>query len=168
MDTRKRIDTLINAFHSIINIIPDFVNIDIIGDGIEKANISAQIKALNLSSRVKMHGKITDTNVLENFYKRAICSVSYGQAGLAVLQSLGYGVPFITKENAVSGGEITNIEHGKNGFICDNNKSSLAGYIEQLCNDLELSKKMGEKAYEHYTNHCTIENMANNFAKVIG
>jgi len=167
LDTRKKIDTLISSFHSIIDKIPDFVNIDIIGDGTEAENILFQIQSLNLNDRVKMHGKITDTNELGEFYKKAICSVSYGQAGLAVLQSFGYGVPFLTKENAISGGEITNIEHGINGFICNNNEESLARFLEQICNDFDLSREMGEKAFEYYSKHCTIENMAFKFSKCI-
>lgn len=101
LDTRKRIDTLISAFHTILDKIGSKITIDIIGDGSEKESIIKQIKDLNLTNRVFLHGQINNTDNLVKYYKNAICSVSYGQAGLAVLQSMGYGVPFITKENAI-------------------------------------------------------------------
>lgn len=167
LDHRKRIDILISSFASIQNQIKSNIKIDIIGEGIEKENIKNQIKELGLTEKINLHGEITSMDELGTFYKNAICSVSYGQAGLAVLQSFGFGVPFVTKENAVSGGEITNIIHKMNGFICDSNPDTLSEFLLQLCNNPLLGKEMGKNAYKHYNQYCSIEHMASKFQKAI-
>ena len=75
-----------------------------------------------------------------NFYKFAYCSISYGQAGLSVLQAFAFGVPFLTTENAISGGEKHNIENGKNGFLVKGKKNFKKILIKFLT-DQSLSEK---------------------------
>ena len=113
------------------------------------------------------HGKITDIGVLSKFYFDAICSVSFGQAGLSVLQSLGFGVPFVTKKNAITGGEINNIINNYNGFLCEDSVESLSSKLVFLSNNIEHSMKMGENAFNYYSENCTIEKMSNGFKLAI-
>ena len=105
LDQRKELDVLLKAFSEIIEVIPKSINLVIIGDGEEKENLIKLIEKLSLKKRVSMKGKITSNVDLIEYYKKALVNVSFGQAGLSVLQSFGYGVPFITKINAISGGE---------------------------------------------------------------
>lgn len=167
LDERKQNSVLINAFKNILPKIKNEITLDIIGAGKQEQVLKELTKTLQLESRVIFHGAINDTSVLENFYKKAICSVSFGQAGLAVLQSLGYGVPFITKKNAISGGEKSNILNGKNGFLIDDDINDLAKHIQMLCLNDSLSKELGEFAYHYYTNNCTLNNMAHIFTQAI-
>ena len=51
------------------------------------------------------------------FYNRAIMSISLNQAGLSVLNSFAHGVPFVTMNNAASGGEKFNIVNNYNGIF---------------------------------------------------
>lgn len=166
LDQRKDLTTLLYAFNSIKDEFKNF-NLNIIGEGEEKDRILEIIKVENLEDRVTLWGKINDNALLLEHYKKAICSVSFGQAGLSVLQSMGFGVPFVTKSNAISGGEITNIIHKKNGFICEDSLESLKEYLSILCKDTDQSVRMGENAYNHYSQFCTIENMAAKFANII-
>lgn len=168
LDKRKQNDILIRAFYSIKDKIPLGINLIIIGDGEEKVNLQLLVNKLDLNKRVIFAGKITDTNKLLDFYMQAIVSVSFGQAGLSVLQSLGYGVPFITKKNAISGGEKTNIIPGKNGFFCEDNIYSLENCLLKLCLEIDFARKLGKHAYNYYSEFCTIENMAQGFIDAIG
>ena len=129
--------------------------------------LSNQVEDYNIQSRVKFLGRIEDINRLKYFYKRAIVSVSYGQSGLSVLQSLGYGVPFLTKENSISGGEKTNIKHNLNSIFCDDSQNSLESYLTKLCLDIKLSRELGKNAFQYYTKYCTIENMTQGFIDAI-
>ncbi len=167
LDKRKQNDVLINAFYNIKDKIPLATTLIIIGEGEEKENLQFLVNKLDLNKRVIFAGKITDTNELLNFYSQAIVSVSFGQAGLSVLQSLGFGVPFITKKNAVSGGEKTNIIHGTNGFFCEDNINSLESYILELCLKIDFARKLGNQAYTYYSRFCTIANMAQGFSDAI-
>lgn len=166
-DKRKELDVLINAFSKIINQIDQSINLVLIGDGDEKENLISLVKFLNINDRIVFEGRINNPENLKDFYLKSIVSVSFGQAGLSVLQSLGYGVPFITKINSISGGEKTNIVNGYNGFFCEDNEKSLAEILFTLCNDIEYAKKLGENSYNYYSNFCTIDNMAQGFINAI-
>lgn len=154
---------MIEAFSNIQSKISNKIKLVIIGDGEEKEKLDRLISVHKLNNKIEMKGKITDTGTLLDYYRRAIVSVSFGQAGLSVLQSLGYGVPFITKSNAISGGEKSNIKDGLTGFLIDDDIIHLQDKLIFLINNIEESRKMGMKAYEYYSNHCTIENMVGGF-----
>ena len=167
LNKRKQLDILINAFFNIADKLPNFVNLIIIGDGEELDELQKLVKKIKLEDRIIFLGKITDNNKLIEFYKKAIVSVSYGQAGLTVLQSFGFGVPFITKINAISGGEKTNIKHGENGLFCEDNILSLKENLLKVCTNIKYAKLLGRNAYNYYGNYCTIENMAKGFINAI-
>jgi len=165
-DKRKQIVVLIKSFKNILNSIDENINLVLIGDGDEKIEIEKLINNLNLKNRIILTGKINEPDRLREFYKEAIVSVSYGQAGLSVLQSLGFGVPFVTHADAISGGEKYNIIHNKNGFFCKS-QLELEDYLVQLCTNIDKARSMGENAYKYYSNNCTIEIMAQGFIDAI-
>lgn len=167
LDTRKENEILIHAFNNIKHKLNPNINLSIIGDGLNKENLLALVDHYKISDRVIFEGKITDPHILLSFYSESIVSVSYGQAGLSVLQSLGFGVPFITKKDAISGGEITNIIDGFNGYLCDGTLIDLEKKILYLCENLEWTREMGRNAFDYYSKNCTIENMAKGFKDAI-
>ena len=167
LDKRKQNDILIKAFYNIQNQIPDEVILTIVGDGEEQSNLKKLVKDLYLTNKVQFAGRITDPSMLKSYYKEAIVSVSFGQAGLSVLQSLGFGVPFITKINAISGGEITNIKNNVNGFLCEDNQQSLESYLIEICTNKQVAQQLGKGAYDYYSENCTIENMVQGFRNTI-
>ena len=167
LDARKELDVLIKAFCSIEAQIPDDIVLTIIGGGHEKSHLQKLAKTMECHSKIEFLGVINNIDTLKDFYKEAIVSVSFGQAGLTVLQSLGYGVPFITKINAISGGEKTNIKHGLNGLFCEDNQQSLENNLIRLCNDIKYSRSLGKNAFEYYTEYCTVKNMVQGFQDAI-
>ena len=120
------------------------------------------MKENNLSDRVIFSGRINEPEALKKCYQEAIFSVSYGQAGLSVLQSLGFGVPYVTSENAISGGEISNIKHGENGFFCSD-LQSLKRVMISLASDIDLARELGKNAFEYYSLNCSVDNMVDGF-----
>ncbi len=167
LDKRKRLDLMLKAFANSISKIPESIIFKIVGEGVDLASIKNIIKELNIEDRVEILGKITETEILQNHYKTAIFSLSFGQAGLGVLQSMGYGVPFVTSKKALSGGEISNIIDNENGILCNHNQDSLEIAMIKLCNNVKLSKHLGRNAFQHYSNECTIEHMVNKFIAII-
>ena len=165
LDKRKQNDILIRAFHRINK--ENKIILCIIGDGAELSYLKSLVKELKIEKNVTFEGKITDVNTLKNYYRESIVSVSFGQAGLSVLQSLGYGVPFITKINAISGGEKTNIIDGYNGFFCEDSLESLEKKIKLICSAEEKYRDMGKNAFNYYSEYCTIENMVQGFIDAI-
>lgn len=167
LDKRKQNDILIYAFSNIISLINDEINLHIIGTGSELESLVKLVKELNITKRVIFKGKIEDQNILANEYKNAIASISFGQAGLSVLQSLGFGVPFITKLNAISGGEIFNLKNNYNGILCEDDITDLESKLLLLCTNIDFARKLGANAYEYYQKYCTMTNMTNGFIDAI-
>ena len=167
LDKRKQNDVLLEVFSQIIEKIPSDISLTIIGDGNEKQNLMEISIKLGINNHVEFLGKINDVNKLRDYYKEAIVSVSVGQAGLSVLQSLGYGVPFLTKRNAISGGEKSNIKAGYNGILCEDNPISLSENLIFLCNNIDYSRELGKNAYNYYSKFCTMDNMVQGFKDAI-
>lgn len=167
LDKRKQNEILLQSFSEIVDKISKDITLTIVGDGEQKTELIHLANKLQLNERIDFVGKVNDTNILMDYYKNAIVSVSFGQAGLSVLQSFAYGVPFITKINAISGGEKSNIKQGINGILCDDDQSSLSENLINLCNYIDYSRKLGENAFDYYTKYCTIENMVQGFKDAI-
>ena len=166
-DPRKEHLLMIKSFISIVRDINQEIKLYIIGDGKLRPELKNFVDSNNISNRIIFTGAINDANVLRHYYRDAICSISYGQAGLSVLQSFGYGVPYITTKSAISGGEISNIIDGHNGFLCDSNRNSFQNVIKHVCNNNDMAATMGKNAYNYYTNNCTMQNMVDAFRDTI-
>ena len=167
LDPRKQNDILIKAFNHIIKKFNKDIYLVLVGKGIEKQNLTELIEELSLQERVLLVGQIDDPFKLEGYYKCAIASVSFGQAGLAVLQSMAFGVPFITKKSAISGGEKFNIIHNYNGLLCSDTLDSLVNTLEELVENPNFSKRLGQNAYEYYNEKASIDIMVKGFKNAI-
>jgi glycosyltransferase involved in cell wall biosynthesis len=163
---RKKLDKLIDIFNECLKLIPKKITLILVGDGLIFDEIKDKIISLNLEDRIKLYGKITNSRDLSKIYKSAFCSVSYGQAGLSVLQSLGFGVPFICPNDAISGGEIYNIKSGHNGFLTVSD-DDFKNKIIEICNNEDYAIKLGKNAFNYYTSECTIKNMSQKFFEII-
>lgn len=162
LDSRKKNVELITTFGSILKLIPNNIILSIIGDGDESQVLKSLVFNLGIEQRVEFIGRVESTSDLAQYYNEALVSVSYGQAGLSVLQSFGFGVPFLTHKNAISGGEKSNIKNGINGILCQDSKG-LGDEMVRLANDDQLARMMGENAYMYYSEYCTVENMVQGF-----
>jgi len=167
LNKRKQNDVLIKSFDKVLQISGDELFLVLIGEGSEKQRLVDLAMDIGVSSNIKFIGQVNDQNVLSYYYQYAIASVSFGQAGLAVLQSMAFGVPFITKKNAISGGEIKNIQHNVNGLLCEDSEDSLSDNMLRLLEEPELAKRLGLSAFEHYEQKCSISSMANGFVLAI-
>lgn len=167
LNKRKQNDILLEVFSQIITKIPSNIMLTLIGDGREKQYLMELSDKLGLNNKIEFLGKINDITKLKEYYKEAIVSVSFGQAGLSVLQSLGCGVPFLTKKNAISGGEISNIKTDYNSILCEDNPMSLSEWLVFLCNNIDYSRELGKNAYDYYSKFCTMDNMVQGFKDAI-
>lgn len=164
----KNIYELIYAFISAkkISKSTDFLRLDIIGEGVEFEFILELIKKYKLEKSVFLHGAIYDEKELARFFNKAILSVSPNQAGLSVVKSMGYGVPFVTRSTAITGGEKFNITNKVNGLFYDD-QEELKQIIVDAFNSPDIFIEMGKRAREHYISKATINNMANNVINAI-
>lgn len=167
LDSRKRLDLLLEAFSTIQADLPDHIGIDIVGDGPERKTLEEMSKQLGIQKRVIFHGKIIGEERLRPLFYRALLSVSPGQAGLSVLHSFANGVGFVSQRDAISGGEIENVEDGVTGFLYSGGIQELVCIMSRVARRPELAVQVGANAHKHYVEKRKMEQMANVFEQAI-
>ncbi len=154
----KNIYELLSAYLEVRNLHFSIPPLVIIGDGSEKRDIEKWVSVNKLGDFVKLKGAIYDDDELKFYYKSAIASISPNQAGLSVLSSFGYGVPFVTSVNAITGGERFNIIDGYNGYLYYN-KDNLTEILLNLSKDSKLVSQLSLNAQDYYFKNRTMEVM---------
>lgn len=132
----------------------------IIGSGELFEPLKEYVKNHSLAESVFLVGPIYDQALLQQYFDKAIFCVSPMQAGLSVLTSMSYGVPFITCNNAITGGELLNIKNNFNGIVL-NDLTQLAEIIKQADINPEKFLDMGKNAFDYYRNERHPDIMAN-------
>jgi glycosyltransferase involved in cell wall biosynthesis len=156
---QKKIYELLEAYRQVCKQTDNMLPLNIIGGGDEYDNIKDWIYRYGLGDKVTLTGPIFDQSILQNYFRKAYACISPGQAGLSVLTSMGYGTPFVTKSDAITGGEIFNIKNNVNGVLYSD-QSDLANIIADIVKNPVRYTKMGELARAHYKENRTPEKMA--------
>ena len=164
---RKGLDRLVRIFKNCMHSLPTSCKLVLVGNGPEYFQIKSLVNELGLRERVVMPGWVTDEVNIVQFFKTARLSISLNQAGLFVLQSLGHGVPFVTIEGSISGGETDNIINGETGYKIRDLDEELQRKIIRFFDDNELAIRMSINARRHYEKYGTISNYAKGFCDAI-
>lgn len=166
LNQRKRVDSLLCIYARACSRTTRIPKLDIVGDGPERKKLEALTKTLGIESQVRFLGGIFDENDLAVYFSQAMMCVSPGQAGLSVLKSMGYGVPFVTNQNSITGGERMNINHGENGFLYSSDEE-----LEQLFVDAYDKRyfwqELGKNALGYYQTQANPDVMIGGFLDAI-
>lgn len=162
----KGLQVLLDAYKEAYTIKQDLMPLNIVGGGKQFEMVQNWIKANGLDNKIYMLGAIYDSIKKAEIFKQTIACISPNQAGLSVLESMGYGVPFITNHDAITGGEAFNIKNEENGLLLSD-ISTLRDVILDIDKNRDKYLAMGEKAYEYYWNNRTPEVMANGIISAI-
>ncbi|WP_222983938.1 glycosyltransferase family 4 protein [Flagellimonas meishanensis] len=141
-------------------------SLHIIGKGAEFDRINEWIQNHQLQEHIILHGAIFEEHRLKELFSSALACISPGQAGLSVLKSFGYGVPFITHEDAITGGERLNIANNHNGILF-REYIVLDDIILEIFKNPNKYVRMGENAKEFYDSQRTPEIMAKGFVEAV-
>lgn len=133
--------------------------LNIIGDGPDYEMVRQWIVENQMEDKVKLRGAIYDIEEKANYFSRAYAVISPKQAGLTVQESMGYGVPFITTKNAITGGEVLSIHNGIDGVLMDS-VDELPVILKDISENPEKYIEMGVRAKEFYNGNLTPEIMA--------
>jgi Glycosyltransferase len=157
----KKIYELISAYIEAKNKYSqaDFLKLEIIGKGEEFDKIKKLIEDEHLKDSIFLHGPIYDEEILSKFFAKSLICVSPNQAGLSVLKSMGYGVPYVTRIDAITGGERFNIVNNQNGILYSS-QVELTSIIEDVYQHPDKYIHMGLCARNYYIGNATIEKMA--------
>lgn len=131
----------------------------IIGKGPDSGAIQQWIEEHDMGGLIEMTGAIYDIDKKARYFAKAYACISPRQAGLSVLESMGYGVPFISMKNAITGGELFNIHDGVDGVLLDN-EEMLTEVIRDIAEHKGKYLEMGRKAQQYYNGNRTPHHMA--------
>ena len=166
LQQRKGIDVLIRSFHKIIDKMKDNIIINVIGIGDEEKKLKSLTNDLGLENRIKFPGKITQSEKLKSYFEKAFAYVSPNHVGLGVLHSFSYGVPVLTSSIKPHAQEFYNLIDGENCLL-HNSDFELGNNILKICNNKNLSHKLGTNAYKLYSEVKTFDNFTKGFLDAI-
>lgn len=134
----------------------------IIGEGYERNRLELYVRKSNLQNLIVFLGNIEDSHLLSKYFSKALVCISPGQAGLSVLTSMANSVPFVTREDAITGGEVLNINNGKNKTgVIYKTENELVDLLCNINNNKSKYIEMGSRARDYYVNFRLPEYMVN-------
>lgn len=162
---QKGLQTLLDAYLELREL-KGLPKLRIIGKGPDSESIEQWLKDNSMGELIEMMGAIYDIDTKAEYFARAYACISPQQAGLSVLESMGYGVPFVTTKNAITGGELFNIHNGIDGVVMDN-EEELKSIIRDIADNKGKYIEMGKKAQLFYNENRTPQHMANGMWEAI-
>lgn len=162
----KKVDLLIDSYKRAYLKNTELPRLIIIGDGDERSVLEKIVREYKLEERIEFTGKITDDEILKDYFAKALICISPNQAGLSVLKSMGYGVPYVTHKDAITGGEIFNIHHNIDGILLKD-FSELDNILIKTVTNKEKFLEMGRAAYNFYHKERLPQNMVQGFVDAI-
>ena len=155
----KGLDKLLASVKVVVDKGHKDMRLTIVGDGECRKELEDYVANNGLKDNVIFTGAIFDEKVLANHFAEALLCISPTQGGLSCPKSMGYGVPFVTRKDAITGGEIYHITPGVNGIMYEKDEE-LTSIIEDACKNPQKYIEMGVAAKDYYDNHATIKHMA--------
>lgn len=156
---QKRVDLLIDAYRDARAGKEAFPKLHIVGGGSEESVLQEKVRREGLEDSVVFHHAVFDEAVLSKLFQQSLLCISPHQAGLSVLKSFAYGTPFVTRRDAITGGEIYNIKDGENGILYDRD-TDLAPILSDAAAHPETYLEMGRKAHRFYAEEASPARMA--------
>ena len=163
---QKGIMHLLEAYYDACQESQGIPQLDIIGKGPDSENVKKWIESKGLAEKIIMHGAIYDKKQKARFFEKSLACISPMQAGLSVLESQGYATAFITTKNAITGGEIFNIENGRNGVLLDD-ICQMKDTIVDIANNPQRYISMGAAGRKHYIDCRKPSDMAQGFINAV-
>lgn len=133
--------------------------LNIIGKGPDYDSIKDWIEGHGMKDKIILRGAIYNIKEKALYFAKALACISPKQAGLTVLESMGYGVPFVTIKDAITGGELLNVHNGIDGVILDD-ASLLTPIIKDISENPQKYIEMGKAAQIFYNENRTPRHMA--------
>jgi len=134
------------------------VQLNIIGDGEEKADILEIIRKFNLENKVKLYGQVPKNKAMEIlnnchvYVQHSVTPVSGDQEGwaLSISEASLLGIPVVA---TIHGGIKENVIDGKTGFLVpEYSYEEMAEKVIYLLQNPIIAEKMGKAGRERFMN----------------
>ncbi len=140
----KNWDTLLQAFAKVYPEHPS-LRLVLIGDGPARQTLETLAAELSIAERVTFTGALPFEEVpcyLRAANAFAFASVTETQ-GLVTIEAMAAGLPIVAVDGS---GTRDIVEHGKQGFLVENDVNALAKGIKKLLSDLQRMKRFSNNA----------------------
>jgi glycosyltransferase involved in cell wall biosynthesis len=121
------------------------IQLNIIGDGIDKIVLQSQINRLKLNKNVVLHGNV---DFIEKFLQKSkvyLHTAKNEPFGLVLIEAMACGLPVVCSDGK---GNRDLIQEGENGFmVLERDPEMLADKIELLLKNDKMRIEMGQKAH---------------------
>ena len=166
LQKRKGLDVLLRSYKAALARKCDLPLLNIVGGGIEYDEIKTWVSRNDLEHKIKLVGPVYDKITKRDYFKRAYACISPSQAGLSVLESMGYGVPFVTMYNSITGGERLNIVDKETGILLHSEEEFVNCLID-IASNPKRYEEMGNRACQYYWRERKPERMAQGLCDAI-
>lgn len=147
----KGLQMLLDAYKDAYEENKSIVQLNLVGGGKPLPMIEQWVKDNNLEEVIRVLGPVYVNDVKADLFQKTLACISPLQAGLSVLESMGYGVPYITDANSITGGEAFNIVDGITGLRVEGiTTEKLKDIIIDISSNKQKYINMGMHAYKHY------------------
>lgn len=159
---------MVKAFAQALPMLPEAMNLIVVGDGEEKQALVGYVSENNLEDRVLIKGSINDFKTLQKLYGTSLCSVSPGYVGLSVTQSFGFGVPMLVSRNENHSPEIEAVQEGQNAIFFETDDAvSFCQSILHLIENREFWTGQRKKIQGACRQNYSVEAMAKVFVNLV-
>jgi len=144
LSPEKNLSLLIRAFYGVA-MTYDHVRLLIVGDGPERENLEAQVKHMNIESKVHFTGMVEYIDIPAHL---AACDIFVTPSiaetfGLSTIEAMAAGLPVLGVD---APGSRDIIEDGVTGLTTPDDVAVFTAKLTLLSTDHELRKKMGKQA----------------------
>lgn len=162
----KGLDLLMDAYRIALQETKCDRKLIIVGEGEMRSWLENFIDENSLHEYVELKGAVYDEKELSKYFNQALLCISPSQAGLSVAKSMGYGVPFVTRKDAITGGELYHIHSSIDGIVYEKDQDLSMILVDAISNP-DKYIEMGKKAKEYYDNNASPFHMAQGAIRAI-
>jgi glycosyltransferase involved in cell wall biosynthesis len=161
----KRTDLLVQAFASIRRAHPG-AELQIVGEGPDRAEIERQVRELGLGGGVHLIGERHDVPELLSRSACFVLASDYEGCPLAVIEAMAAGVPVVATG---VGGVPELVEEGRSGFVVPPGApEALAVAVEAVLADPARARRMGDAGREIARSRLSRERMVGELVRLYG
>lgn len=143
---KKGVDVLLRAMALLVKRLPQ-AQLDIIGDGPERARLAAMIEELGLTDNCRMHGFVRRESIadlLHDSWVQVVPSTYEEPFGVVTIEAMMRGSAVIASN---SGGPAEVVRDGETGrLVRPGDPADLADALYQILTDRDLATRMGRAA----------------------
>jgi glycosyltransferase involved in cell wall biosynthesis len=158
LDRRKGIDLALEALAQVPG-----VQLDIVGDGEERASLERLAHELGVAGRVAFRGYVADTRPWLARASAAVCSSRTEGLGVAVLEAMAMGLPVAA---FAVGGVAEVVQDGINGWVAPpGDVPALAACMRRLIEAGDRGASLGAAAHARVVERFSVRAMAAGYAR---